>query len=96
MGFGIALSLVLMAIVAGVGAGLSVLIEWSRLASLPAATSPARWAARSYLAHFDLWAAATFLPSCVLCRWLRLRAGRGQRPLSDAGISPAAKATPIP
>ena len=70
---GVAFSLLLTCAIAGVGAGLTVVFEWVRLASAPHAMSPAMWAARSYLAHFDLWAVAAFVPSLTFCRWILKR-----------------------
>lgn len=66
----LALSLMLTALVAGVGASVAVLVEWSRMTTVPEAISPALWAARAYLAYFDFGAVAAFLPCRTLCRWM--------------------------
>ena len=73
MSLGLAFSLLLTCAIAGVGAGLTVVLKWSQLAGTPHALSPAMWAARSYLAQFDLWALAAFVPSLMFCRWIHSR-----------------------
>jgi hypothetical protein len=74
MRVGLALSLLLSAMVAGVVAGVAVLIDWSAMAGVPNAVSPALWAARAYVAYFDMTALAAFLPSFAVCLWIRGRA----------------------
>jgi hypothetical protein len=68
-----ALSVLLTALVAGLGAGVAVLVAWSRTTSVPDATSPALWAARTYMAYFDLSAIIAFLPCQTVCSWIRTR-----------------------
>lgn len=70
---GFALSVLLAAAIAGVGAGVAVVLEWSNMASAPTDTSPALWAARAYLAYFDLGAIAAFVPSLTFCHITRRR-----------------------
>ncbi len=73
MRVGLALSVLLTAMIAGVGAGIAVLLEWSNMVSAPTDTSPALWAARAYLAYFDLGAIAAFVPCLTFCHWVRSR-----------------------
>lgn len=70
MRLGFALSVLLTASVAGVGAGLAVFFAWSRMTGLPDSVSPALWAARTYLSYFDLWALMAFLPCCTVVSWI--------------------------
>lgn len=71
----LAVPVLLTACVSGGGAVLTVFVVWGSMLKAPETISPAMWAARSYLAHFDLWALATFAPSVVFCRWMQTRSG---------------------
>lgn len=77
-----AVSLLLTSFVSGIGAIVTVVGSWSGRLATPDTISPAMWAARSYLAHFDLWALATFLPSLLFCRLI----------LSASAFTPAPQA----
>lgn len=70
---GVAWSLLLAAMLGGVGAPVAVFLEWSRMEAAPEAVSPALWAARAYLAYFDLCAAIAFVPCLMFCRRIHAR-----------------------
>jgi hypothetical protein len=92
MRFGLAFPVLLTAVVSGVGAAVTVFIEWSHMISIPDAVSPALWAARAYLGYFDVWAAAAFLPSLMFCRWIRIRLD----PVRHAPSAPSGPVRPEP
>ena len=82
-----AFTVVVTMFVSGVGAGLTVVNAWSERADVADSVSPGLWAARSYLALFDLWAIATFLPSLAWCRWAASRLAPKRRTFIDGSIS---------
>lgn len=72
MTLGVAVSVVITAVVASVSAGVTVVLSWLRLVDAPQTLHPALWAARSYVAYFDLFALLLFPLVLVLCRQRRL------------------------
>ena len=70
MRVGLALSVLIAAFVSGLCAAAMVLLQWVGTTGAADATRPALWAARTFVAYFDVGALVSFVPSLTFCRWL--------------------------
>lgn len=69
------LAIILAAVMSAPLAAGAVFIEWAHLSGrlVSSDASVATWAARSFMAYFDLGVLCLFIPSLLLCGWARIR-----------------------
>lgn len=85
------LAITLAALLSAPLAAAAVFIEWAQLPRVAAAdASLATWAARSFMAYFDLGVVCLLIPSLLLCA--RMRSGESGAGFPRTGNTPAGQA----